>query len=92
MELQRQIRAVVDPESPVSPVPVRISDKIINDVHYVISVGVITDDHFFYSRIMMSGIDAGIFHGNDASFCRGDEKTGTDTYAFIFIGLIKDLV
>ena len=92
MKLQREVSGVIDPEPPVSPVAVCITDQIVNDVHHMITVLVVFRNHGFQGSIMVGGINFRIFHRYYASFNRCDQTAGAHTDAVVLIGLIKDLL
>ena len=82
---------VSDPETPIPPVPVRVADQVIDDVHHVIAVRILFADQFSQAFSRPGQVTAHISGGNDTFILRCAQFASGDAPALIFHRFIQHL-
>ena len=94
MELYDLIGFIVDPEAPISPMSVGISDQIVDDIHHMIGERVLFEDEIRSVHVAVDTVKFNMLHGDNAFFFGGDDLTSGYTGSvevILRIGYVVDI-
>ena len=90
MELPEAVCPVVDEKAPVAPVPVRVPDQIVDQIHHVKGVRVLLQHKRIAVKFVIGAVHVDRFHRYDAFLFRRDDPAFRDDYTFKLCRFIKN--
>ena len=92
MQLDGKIRFVINQESPVAPMAIRIAHQIVDDVHHVVPIRIVLLNHCFACCIMIRSVDFDELHRYYTVMKGGNQFPAADFYPLKLGSFINHLI